>query len=150
MQNEYKKYFYDIWMRGKHFKSLNESERKVYELMDKHIQYYVHFEAANTDDFDYEKSNEGNPFYHLSLHLTLGHYLQNSNFKILKDTFLDLSKYYNNHEAEHILIEAIVESLSHAAVNALETSSELLTDQINPDINILAELIKKIKNKYLK
>ncbi|MBP7654341.1 DUF1841 family protein [Candidatus Dependentiae bacterium] len=134
-------------MKGKHFQVLNSDEEFIYDIMNDHPEYYVHYECANNEDFDYENSESTNPFLHLSLHIILKKVLQSCKVNELNLFYNELLKKAENHYAEHILINEFLNELP-VMIQQIESSEKLKkTEVILPDY-----ILKKIKNtakKYL-
>jgi len=107
---DYKQYFYNIWMKGKHLKKLEEDEQLIYDIMQEHIEYYYHYECANTDDFQYS-DDAPNPFFHITLHLILDKLLNDPKYPFFQEAFAKLLKANDKHSAEHLLIDKILSSL---------------------------------------
>jgi len=114
-EKNWKPQFYEIWMKGKHFQKLNIGEQILYDIMQEHPEYYVHYEAANTDDFDYSKT-ETNPFFHISLHSLIRVFFEKDIIQGAKEIADRLRENYNKlieccgrHSAEHLIMNECIE-----------------------------------------
>jgi len=121
-----KQIFYNIWIKGKHFKKLTKEEEKIYNIMQEHYEYYVHYEVANTDELDYNKE-DFNPFLHISLHLILEKTLENKKYAFIEDGIKKLTEKFGKHNSEHIFIEKLLQYL--VSPNALQIP--MLKNKVN-------------------
>lgn len=110
-ETEYKNQFHQIWIKGKHFQKLTAEEELIYDIMNEHPEYYVHYECGDNLDFDYEKSENINPFLHISLHIILKKILNSNQLEELNILYSNLLKKAEEHYAEHILLEELLNEL---------------------------------------
>ncbi|HPG30854.1 MAG TPA: DUF1841 family protein [bacterium] len=110
-ETEYKNQFHHIWIKGKHFQKLTPEEEFIYGIMNDHPEYYVHYECGDGMDFNYEKSGEINPFLHISLHIILKKILKSNQFDELNSLYSNLLEKAEEHCAEHILLEELLNEL---------------------------------------
>ncbi len=129
--------FFNTWQKYNLSQPLQGVESLLLDVILLHPEY--HSILDNQDkylDFDFPpEQGKGNPFLHMSLHVTIEEQLSIDNPTGIREHFLTLQKKRDKHEAQHVLLECLAEAIWKAQRNE---SADLekdyvacITEQVN-------------------
>ncbi|ODN43605.1 DUF1841 family protein [Piscirickettsia litoralis] len=139
-RTELRKQFFDAWSKQENNEILSPLEVTICQVIAEHPEY--HFIFSNMDRYinqDYlPEFGEANPFLHLSMHLGIREQVSTNRPKGISQIHQSLSiKLGNNLEAEHLMMDALAETLWQAQ-----------RDNQAPDEAQYIKRLKKILKRY--
>ncbi len=111
--------FFNTWQKYKLSQPLQGVESLLLDVILLHPEY--HSILDNQDkylDFDFPpEQGKGNPFLHMSLHVTIEEQLSIDNPKGIRQNFQTLMQKRDKHDAQHVLLECLAEAIWKAQRN---------------------------------
>ncbi len=130
--------FFDTWQKYKQSQALQGVESLLIDVILLHPEYHSILENQDKYlDFDFPpEQGKGNPFLHMSLHVTIEEQLSIDNPKGIRQHFQTLQQKRDKHDAQHVLLECLAEAIWKAQRNE---SADLEEDYVA----CIAEQVKK-------
>lgn len=130
--------FFNTWQKYKLTQSLQGVESLLLDVILLHPEYHSMLEDPDKYlDFDFPpEQGIGNPFLHMSLHVTIEEQLSIDNPTGIRQHFQTLQKKRDKHEAQHVLLECLAEAIWKAQRNE---SADLEKDYVD----CISEQVKK-------
>ncbi len=105
--------FFTTWQKYQQSLPLQGVESLLVDVILLHPEY--HSVLENQDkylDYDFPpEQGQGNPFLHMSLHVTIEEQLSMDNPPGIRDHFQSLQRKHDRHESLHILLECLAEAI---------------------------------------
>ena len=111
-RNQVRQVFFDAWKKKREGAPLEPMEVIISDVIGLHPEYQKYFEDSDANiDKDFPPENgETNPFLHMSLHIAIAEQRATNQPKVINEVFQALaSKHGDAHEAEHDIMECLVE-----------------------------------------
>ncbi|MEM9243562.1 MAG: DUF1841 family protein [Pseudomonadota bacterium] len=114
---EMRRCFFVAWEKYQQGQILTDLEQQIVAVSLKHPEYHQILENPERylSKTYSAMSDEANPFLHLGLHLAIQDQLQMKQPACLDNVFKQLCGKHSEHEAEHVLMQCLLEALSEAA-----------------------------------
>ena len=106
--------FFNAWKKRQDGKPLEPMEVIISDIVGQHPEYHKLLEdpEANLDKDFAPESGDTNPFLHMSLHIAIAEQRATNQPAIINEVFQALAvKHGDGHEAEHEMMECLVEML---------------------------------------
>ncbi len=116
-RDQARQFLFDAWSKYQQKKSLTDLESIALEVILMHPEYHAVIDAADTnlEQNYYPEISETNPFLHLNLHLSVIEQIQINQPIGIKDHYNRLLEHYQDpHDAQHVLLECLAETIWHA------------------------------------
>ena len=109
-RDEYRKVFFDAWLKHKTQQILEPLEAQLVELMLLHPEYHSMLDDPEGNQAkDFESSN---PFLHMSLHLGIREQVATNRPLGIREVYISIcEKYQDVHVAEHKMMEYLAQVL---------------------------------------
>lgn len=121
-----RKVYFDAWQKElKGDMNRSPMEEMIIDIIRRHPEYYAIFENTKTfTRFEDEKFDLGhNPFFHLSLHVTVSEQVGADRPPGIRDLYLQLLKKYGDQtEVEHLIMEKLARLLLNSFRNNEQNS----------------------------
>ncbi|NYT58777.1 DUF1841 family protein [Alcaligenaceae bacterium] len=105
-------FFTDAWHKHKSTKVLTPLETMAVDLMALHPEYHTDLERPDAAEADFSvEQGKTNPFLHLSMHLAINEQLSIDQPPGIKAAFQGLLATHEAHDAAHIIMEALGETV---------------------------------------
>ncbi len=116
-RDQVRQFFFDAWSKFKAGQPLSDLEAIAMEVMQMHPEYHQVLDAPDRylEQAYFPEMGETNPFLHMSLHLSILEQLsidQPPGIKLAYQTLLQKSD--DAHQAQHVLIECLAETIWQA------------------------------------
>jgi len=130
--------FFNTWQKYSLSQPLQGVESLLLDVILLHPEYHSILENPDKYlDFDFPpEQGKGNPFLHMSLHVTIEEQLSIDNPTGIRENFKNLQKKRDKHDAQHVLLECLAEAIWKAQRNE---SANLEKDYVD----CIAEQVKK-------
>jgi len=130
--------FFNTWQKYKQSLALQGVESMMIDVILLHPEYHSILENQDKYlDFDFPpEQGKGNPFLHMSLHVTIEEQLSIDNPTGIRQNFQTLMQNRDKHDALHVLLECLAEAIWKAQRNE---SADLEKDYVA----CIAEQVKK-------
>ena len=105
--------FFNTWQKYKQSQALQGIEPLLIDVILLHPEYHSILENRNKYlDFDFPpEQGQGNPFLHMSLHVTIEEQLSIDNPPGIRQHFQTLQQKHEKHDALHVLLECLAEAI---------------------------------------
>lgn len=105
--------FFNTWQKYKQSQALQGVESLLIDVILLHPEYHSILENRNKYlDFDFPpEQGQGNPFLHMSLHVTINEQLSIDNPPGIRQHFQTLQQKHEKHDALHVLLECLAEAI---------------------------------------
>ncbi len=105
--------FFNTWEKYKQSQPLQGVESLLIDIILLHPEYHSILENQDKYlDFDFPpEQGQGNPFLHMSLHMTIEEQLSMDNPAGIRQHFQALQKKRDKHDALHVLLECLAEAI---------------------------------------
>ncbi|GBE45222.1 hypothetical protein BMS3Bbin11_00303 [bacterium BMS3Bbin11] len=105
--------FFNTWQKYKQSQALQGVESLLIDVILLHPEYHSILENRNKYlDFDFPpEQGQGNPFLHMSLHVTIEEQLSIDNPPGIRQHFQTLQQKHEKHDALHVLLECLAEAI---------------------------------------
>lgn len=105
--------FFNTWQKYKQSQALQGVESLLIDVILLHPEYHSILENQDKYlDFDFPpEQGQGNPFLHMSLHVTINEQLSIDNPPGIRQHFQTLQQSHDKHDALHILLECLAEAI---------------------------------------
>jgi len=105
--------YFDAWQKKCNAETLTALETMVAQVISEHPEYQQLFSNESSLDQEYFVENgQTNPFLHMGLHISLHEQISTDRPAGIRSLYQQLqTKFQDNHEAEHQMIECLTESL---------------------------------------
>ncbi|HEC26660.1 MAG TPA: DUF1841 family protein [Gammaproteobacteria bacterium] len=105
--------FFNTWQKYKQSQALQGIESLLIDVILLHPEYHSILENQDKYlDFDFPpEQGQGNPFLHMSLHVTINEQLSIDNPPGICQHFQTLQQSHGKHDALHILLECLAEAI---------------------------------------
>jgi len=105
--------FFNTWQKYKQSQALQGIESLLIDVILLHPEYHSILENQDKYlDFDFPpEQGQGNPFLHMSLHVTINEQLSIDNPPGIRQHFQTLQQSHGKHDALHILLECLAEAI---------------------------------------
>lgn len=133
-QAEVRQFFFDVYAKAQNKEPLGALEKIAYSIIMQHPEYHIYLQQPEKyiEHQWIPELGETNPFLHLSIHMTITEQLSIDQPIGIKSLYHQLcNQFGNHHEAEHQLMDCIVEMLWQAQRN-----------KTPPDLSIYFSCIK--------
>ena len=133
-RDEARSFFIITWQKYRQNQALSDLEKIALSIIVKHPEYQHALQLDFLDKDYLPEHDETNPFLHMSLHLTIAEQLTIDQPIGIRSLFFKLcQKTKSEHEAEHMMMDSLVEMIWQA--NRAHTA---------PDINIYLDGLKAL------
>jgi len=105
--------FFNTWQKYKQSQALQGVESLLIDVILLHPEYHSILENQDKYlDFDFPpEQGQGNPFLHMSLHVTIDEQLSIDNPPGIRQHFQTLQQKHEKHDALHVLLECLAEAI---------------------------------------
>ncbi len=105
--------FFSTWEKYKQSRPLQGVEPLLIDIILLHPEYHSILENQDKYlDFDFPpEQGQGNPFLHMSLHMTIEEQLSMDNPAGIRQHFQTLQQNRDKHDALHVLLECLAEAI---------------------------------------
>ncbi|GMR05507.1 MAG: DUF1841 family protein [Gammaproteobacteria bacterium] len=105
--------FFNTWQKYKQSQALQGVESLLIDVILLHPEYHSILENQDKYlDFDFPpEQGQGNPFLHMSLHVTIEEQLSIDNPPGIRQHFQTLQQSRDKHDALHVLLECLAEAI---------------------------------------
>jgi len=105
--------FFNTWQKYKQSQALQGVESLLIDVILLHPEYHSILENQDKYlDFDFPpEQGQGNPFLHMSLHVTIEEQLSMDNPAGIHQHFQTLQQSHDKHDALHLLLECLAEAI---------------------------------------
>jgi hypothetical protein len=105
--------FFNTWQKYRLSQPLQGVESVLIEVILLHPEYHAILENQDKYlDYDFPpEQGQGNPFLHMSLHVTIEEQLSMDNPSGIRQHFQTLQKKRDKHDALHVLLECLAEAI---------------------------------------
>lgn len=113
-REDYRKRFFDAWRKHKNNELLEPMEKRILQIILQHKEYINIFDdpEKNMDKDFFSELGETNPFFHMSLHLTILDQLAINQPKEIRNLYKQcIERFGDTHEAEHCLMHSLAIAL---------------------------------------
>jgi phage pi2 protein 07 len=119
-RDEVRDFFFDTWAKFRCQKDLSSLEKMTLDVIHLHPEYHAILDmpAQYKHVAYYPELGETNPFLHMSLHLSIREQLSiNQPIGIVAIYSTLKTKYSNEHDAQHAILECLAETIWQAQRN---------------------------------
>ena len=125
-RDEVRAFFFDAWAKFKAQQTLTALEKMALSVMHMHAEYYAILDKP--EQFKHQEYfpefGETNPFLHMSLHLSILEQISINQPIGIADIYAQLiTKYQNEHDAQHAILECLAETIWQAQRNNIGLDS---------------------------
>ncbi len=117
-RKQLRKMYFDAWQKAQDGELLSPLEMEIVEVLKMHPEYHTTFLKDENNQLEKEfdaVAGEDNPFLHLGLHLGIREQLSTNRPQGITAVFQQLiRKIQHPHDAEHVLMEVLAESIWEA------------------------------------
>lgn len=116
-RDQARQFLFDTWSNYQHKKTLTDLESIALDVILMHPEYHAMLDAAdhNREQNYYPEMGETNPFLHINLHLSVIEQIQINQPTGITAHYDRLLKHYQDkHDAQHVLLECLAETIWHA------------------------------------
>ena len=114
-RNEVRSFFITTWQKYQAKQRLTDLEDIALNIILAHPEYHYVLQVDFLDKEYLAKHDETNPFLHMSLHLTIAEQLAINQPQGIRSLFLGIcQKAPSEHEAEHMMMDSLVEMIWQA------------------------------------
>lgn len=108
--------YFDVWAKMTMSSPLSSLEKVIASVIELHPEYHALFSKPDKLDQDYfVEHGETNPYLHMGLHISLHEQVQTNRPAGIRDIYQQLLiKTASQHDADHLMIECLAESLWQA------------------------------------
>jgi hypothetical protein len=113
-RDEVRQFFFDAWAKFQQQKVLTELEKMAVGIMHLHPEYQSILDAPeqHLQQAYYPEMGETNPFLHMSLHLSIQEQISINQPSGITQAYGKLcTRYQEEHEAQHALLECLAETI---------------------------------------
>lgn len=131
-REQVRRFFCDAWRKHQQKSLLDGAERTAAELIAQHPEYHALLDNADAA-VDQEFSPDGgkmNPFLHLSLHLAIADQISIDQPPGIRAAYFALRQKLEVHDAEHVILECLGETLWRAQGNTAALDAEYYLESI--------------------
>jgi hypothetical protein len=125
-REQVRRFFCEAWRKHKDRQILAGAEATAADLIAQHPEYHAVLEnpeAALAQEFTPE-NGQMNPFLHLSLHLAIADQISVDRPQGIRAAYHGLRQRLDLHEAEHVILECLAETLWRAQREGAEMDAE--------------------------
>jgi hypothetical protein len=119
-RDEVRAFFFEAWAKFKAQRPLTDLEKIALEIMHMHLEYHAILDAPEQfkhQDY-FPEFGETNPFLHMSLHLSILEQISINQPTGIAGIYAELkTKYQNEHDAQHTVLECLAETIWQAQRN---------------------------------
>lgn len=119
-RDEVRQFFFDAWTKFKQQKVLTDLEKMAVGIMHLHPEYHAILDMPEQylQQAYYPELGETNPFLHMSLHLSIQEQISINQPTGITQAYGKLcTRYQQEHEAQHALLECLAETIWQAQRN---------------------------------
>lgn len=113
-RDEVRQFFFDAWSKFKQQNTLTDLEKMAVSIMHMHPEYHVILDQPEhylTQAY-FPEMGETNPFLHMSLHLSIQEQISiNQPIGITQAYGKLCTRFQQEHEAQHVLLECLAETI---------------------------------------
>ncbi|HCU85441.1 DUF1841 family protein [Methylophilus sp. UBA6697] len=113
-RDEVRQFFFDAWAKFKQQNTLTDLEKMAVGIMHLHPEYHAILDHPEQylEQAYYPEMGETNPFLHMSLHLSIQEQISiNQPIGITQAYGKLCTKFQEEHEAQHALLECLAETI---------------------------------------
>lgn len=113
-RDEVRQFFFDAWNKFRQQHTLTDLEKMAVGIMHMHPEYHAILDQPEhyLQQAYYPEMGETNPFLHMSLHLSIQEQISINQPKGITQAYGKLcTRYQEEHEAQHALLECLVETI---------------------------------------
>ncbi len=140
-RDQARQFLFDTWSKYQRKQLLTDLESIALDVILMHPEYHAMLDAAeHTLEQDYHpEMGETNPFLHINLHLSVIEQLQINQPTGIKEHYNQLLKHFQDkHDAQHVLLECLAETIWHAQRAQQSLDSQHYLDLITEKTKDLA------------
>lgn len=140
-RDQARQFLFDTWDKYQQKESLTDLESIALEVILMHPEYHAILDAAETnlEQNYFPEMGETNPFLHLNLHLSVIEQVQINQPIGIKERYNHLLAHYQDpHDAQHVLLECLAETIWQAQREQKPLDSQHYLDLINDKTKDLA------------
>ncbi|MFM2345055.1 MAG: hypothetical protein RLZZ210_1668 [Pseudomonadota bacterium] len=116
-------YFYNSWQKYQKKETLTDLEQLVCDCIVLHPEY--HSTLADINNINSEYKLHENPFFHLSMHLSIVEQISINQPNGITSIFNSICTKYNYHDAIHLMINCLQITLSNTNPNNINEVEKL-------------------------
>jgi hypothetical protein len=113
-RDEVRQFFFDAWAKFQQQKALTDLEKMAVGIMHLHPEYQAILDTPeqHLQQAYYPEMGETNPFLHMSLHLSIQEQISINQPPGITQAYGKLcTRYQEEHEAQHALLECLAETI---------------------------------------
>jgi hypothetical protein len=113
-RDEVRQFFFDAWLKFKQQQLLTDLEKMAVGIMHLHPEYHTILDTPeqSLQQAYYPEMGETNPFLHMSLHLSIQEQISINQPPGITQAYGKLcTRYQEEHEAQHALLECLAETI---------------------------------------
>ena len=130
-RDQLRRYYLRCWQKQQNGETLAGLEQQVAEVIAEHPEYHAELNhAEGVVQKDYNDGEEGNPFLHMSLHLGLREQVVTDRPEGIRNIYQQMIGRHGVHQAEHLMMQALAESLWLAQQNGTPPDEEVYRDRL--------------------
>lgn len=115
-RQQLRQFFFDVWRKRQHGRSLDAMEQVVAQIIDMHPEYHALLADPDKLDQDFPvEAGHSNPFLHMGLHISLHEQISTDRPAGIRDLYQQLLlRFGDRHDCEHAMAECLAEMLWQA------------------------------------
>lgn len=132
-RDQVRDFFFDCWQKGIQGQIMTPLESLGWEIIGHHPEYHALLKnpEASRERAWFPEQGEMNPFLHLSLHLALEEQLSIDQPAGLQAEYqLQCEKLRDEHQARHVLLECLAETLWQSQSDGLPPDSDAYLERV--------------------
>jgi hypothetical protein len=132
-RDQLRRMYIDTWRKRRERIPMEPLEAQIADVIELHPEYQAALEnPERVLDRDYTpESGQSNPFLHMGLHLAIREQIGTDRPSGIHQCFMDLaSKFGEEHEAEHRMIECLAEALWEAQRSGLPPNEHAYLERV--------------------
>jgi len=140
-RDQARQFLFDTWSKYQQQQSLTDLESIALDVILMHPEYHALLEATehNLDQNYFPEMGETNPFLHINLHLSVIEQIQINQPTGISEHYKQLLRHFQDkHDAQHVLLECLAETIWHAQRAQIPLDSQHYLDLISEKTKALA------------
>ena len=122
-------YFYNSWQKYQQKEALTDLEKLICDCIILHPEY--HDTLSKTENINKTYELKDNPFFHLSMHLTIIEQININQPIGIANIFNNLSNKYNHHDAIHLMINCLQITLTNTNPDNIKDIEQNYLSKLN-------------------
>ncbi len=127
-------YFYNSWQKHQKKELLTDLEKLICDCIILHPEYHSILSNAESVNKNYELKD--NPFFHLSMHLTILEQVNINQPIGIANIFHSLSNKYSRHDAIHLMINCLQITLANTNPDNIKDVEKNYLSKLNEIIHV--------------